>query len=101
MDNKEWHIHVGQKLPFQPGYTPSALQQAQNAGVNPTVNSLSQLYAPITRENVELKLIVKPHVGEGDEVRLDIEEQTEEIVATDKVRGPTTSTRGTKTTVVR
>jgi general secretion pathway protein D len=100
MDNKEAQIHVGQKVPFQTGYTPAALQQAQSAGVNTTVNSLSQLYAPISRENVELKLIVKPHVGEGDEVRLDIEEQTEEIVSTDKVLGPTTSTRGTKTTIV-
>jgi len=100
MDNKEAEIHVGQKVPFQTGYAPAALQQAQASGVNTSVNNLSQLYAPITRENVELKLIVKPHVGEGDEVRLDIDEQTEEIVSTDKVLGPTTSTRGTKTTIV-
>src|SRR5262249_29095642 len=95
MDNKEAQIHVGQKVPFQTGYAPAALQQAQNAGVNASVNSISQLYAPITRENVELKLIVKPHIGEGDEVRLDIDEQTEEIASTDRVLGPTTSTRGT------
>src|SRR5262249_52211659 len=100
MDNKEAQIHVGQKVPFQTGYAPAALQQAQNAGVNASVNSISQLYAPITRENVELKLIVKPHVGEGDDVRLDIDEQTEEIASTDRVLGPTTSTRGTKTTIV-
>jgi general secretion pathway protein D len=100
MDNKEAVIHVGQKVPFQSGFAPAALQQAPSAGINPTVNSLSQLYAPITRENVELKLIVKPHVGEGDEVRLDIDEQTEEIASIDKVLGPTTSTRGTKTTIV-
>jgi general secretion pathway protein D len=100
MDNKEAVIHVGQKVPFQTGYSPAALQQAQSSGVSPTVSSLSQLYAPITRENVELKLTVKPHVGEGDEVRLEIDEQTEEIASTDKVLGPTTSTRGTKTTIV-
>ena len=100
MDNKEATIHVGQKVPFQTGYAPSALQQAASSGVNPTVNSLSQLYAPITRENVELKLTVKPHVGDGDEVRLEIDEQTEEIASIDKVLGPTTSTRGTKTTIV-
>ena len=100
LDNKEAQIHVGQKVPFQTGYSPAAVQQAQNAGVSPTVNSISQLYAPITRENVELKLIVTPHVGEGDDLRLDIDEQTEEITSTDKVLGPTTSTRGTKTTVV-
>jgi len=100
MDNKEATIHVGQKVPFQTGYAPAALQQATNAGVNPSISNLSQLYAPITRENVELKLIVKPHVGEGEEVRLEIDEQTEEIATTDKVLGPTTSTRGTKTTIV-
>lgn len=100
MDNKEAVIHVGQKVPFQTGYSPSALQQAQSSGVNPAVNSLNQLYAPITRENVELKLTVKPHIGEGDEVRLEIDEQTEEIASTDNVLGPTTSTRGTKTTIV-
>ena len=100
MDNKEAVIHVGQKVPFQTGYAPAALQQAQNAGVNPAVNSISQLYAPITRENVELKLTVKPHIGDGDEVRLEIDEQTEEIASTDPVLGPTTSTRGTKTTIV-
>jgi len=100
MDNKEATIHVGQKVPFQTGYAPAALQQAASSGVSPTVNSLSQLYAPITRENVELKLTVKPHVGDGDEVRLEIDEQTEEIASIDKVLGPTTSTRGTKTTIV-
>jgi len=100
MDNKEAVIHVGQKVPFQTGYTPAALQQAQSAGVNPAVNNISQLYAPITRENVELKLTVKPHIGDGDEVRLEIDEQTEEIASTDRVLGPTTSTRGTKTTIV-
>jgi general secretion pathway protein D len=100
MDNKEAVIHVGQKVPFQTGYSPSALQQAPSSGVSPAISSFSQLYAPITRENVELKLTVKPHVGEGDEVRLEIDEQTEEIASTDRVLGPTTSTRGTKTTIV-
>src|SRR5262249_312631 len=100
MDNKEAVIHVGQKVPFQSSYAPAALQQAQASGVTPSVNNLGQLYAPITRENVELKLTVKPHIGDGDEVRLEIDEQTEEIASTDRVLGPTTSTRGTKTTIV-
>src|SRR5258708_36732438 len=55
MDNKEATIHVGQKVPFQAGYAPAALQQAQSAGINTTVTSISQLYAPITRANMELK----------------------------------------------
>src|SRR5262249_17253488 len=89
-----------QKVPFQSSYAPAALQQAQASGVTPSVNNLGQLYAPITRENVELKLTVKPHIGDGDEVRLEIDEQTEEIASTNPVLGPTTSTRGTKTNIV-
>jgi general secretion pathway protein D len=100
IDNKEAVFHVGQRVPFQTGYAPQAIQQAQAAGATTAVTSISQLYAPITRENVELKLTVKPHIGDGDEVRLEVDEQTEEIATVDKVLGPTTSTRGAKTTVV-
>ena len=105
LDNKEAVIHVGQKIPFQTGYIPQLPSQATGSGATPAVTtavqSYAQLYAPITRENVELKLTVTPHVGDGDDVRLEIDEQAEEIdSAADKVLGPTTSTRGTKTAIV-
>jgi general secretion pathway protein D len=58
------------------------------------------LYAPIQRQNVELRLRIKPQINESDFVRLEVDEQTEEIASVDKTLGPTTSKRTAKTTVV-
>jgi len=49
---------------------------------------------------VELKLTVKPHINKSDEIRMVINEQTEEIASQDPVLGPTTSKRSAKTTVI-
>jgi len=49
---------------------------------------------------VELRLKIKPQVSEGENVRLTIEEQTEEIVDRDPQLGPTTAKRSVKTQVV-
>ncbi|NOJ95526.1 type II secretion system secretin GspD [Corallococcus coralloides] len=109
-DNEEAEITVGQNVPFQSGFTPSALGAslggagAGAGGVNPSLlgslGGLGSLYAPITRQNVELKLTVKPQINESDYIRLVITEQTEEIASTDPVLGPTTSKRSAKTTVI-
>jgi general secretion pathway protein D len=48
---------------------------------------------------VELKLVVKPHIGEGDTVRLEVNQQAEEL-AGENTLGPITSTRAQKTTIV-
>lgn len=109
-DNEEAEITVGQNVPFQSGFTPSSL----GTGIGTTglpgtgttgsllgaLGGLGSLYAPITRQNVELKLTVKPQINESDFIRLTITEQTEEIASTDPVLGPTTSKRSAKTTVV-
>jgi general secretion pathway protein D len=58
------------------------------------------LYAPIQRQNVELRLRIKPQISESDFVRLEIDEQTEEIASVDKTLGPTTSKRSAKTTIM-
>ncbi|QAT86844.1 general secretion pathway protein D [Corallococcus coralloides] len=109
-DNEEAEITVGQNVPFQSGFTPSALGAslggtgAGAGGVNPSLlgslGGLGSLYAPITRQNVELKLTVKPQINESDYIRLVITEQTEEIASSDPVLGPTTSKRSAKTTVI-
>lgn len=116
-DNEEAEITVGQNVPFQAGFAPQGFQSllggtgttaAQNAGVNPAAlagltgltSGLSSFYAPIQRQNVELRLKIKPQINESDFVRLNIEEQTEEIVSTDRVLGPTTAKRTAKSTVV-
>jgi general secretion pathway protein D len=47
-----------------------------------------------------LRLRIKPQINESDFVRLEVDEQTEEIASVDKTLGPTTSKRTAKTTVV-
>jgi len=108
-DNEESEITVGQNVPFQAGYTPSGLSGllgSAGANANSTTSALtglsglSGLIAPIQRQNVELKLKIKPQINEGDNVRLQIDEQTEEIASTDPTLGPTTAKRTVKTQIV-
>jgi general secretion pathway protein D len=109
-DNEEAEITVGQNVPFQSGFSPTSLGgvlgggTGTTGGVNPSLlgslGGLGSAFAPITRQNVELKLTVKPQINESDFIRLVINEQTEEIASSDPVLGPTTSKRSAKTTVV-
>ncbi|PTL80430.1 type II secretion system secretin GspD [Vitiosangium sp. GDMCC 1.1324] len=108
-DNEEAEITVGQNVPFQSGFTPSSLgtgigttgtTSGTSASLLGALGGLGSLYAPITRQNVELKLTVKPQINESDFIRLTITEQTEEIASSDPVLGPTTAKRSAKTTVV-
>jgi general secretion pathway protein D len=106
-DNEESEISVGQNVPFPSGAANSNLTSLLGqTGTSTAVGSLlgSQgiggLYTPIQRQNVELKLKIKPQINEGDNIRLHVEEQTEEIASTDPVLGPTTSKRSIKTQIV-
>src|SRR5204862_1663489 len=75
---------------------------ATGAAVGSTLGlgGLGSLFAPIQRQNVELRLRIKPQISASDQVRLEVDEQTEEIASVDKQLGPTTSKRTAKTTVV-
>jgi general secretion pathway protein D len=117
-DNTEGEITVGQNVPFQAGYAPqlgglTSLTSGTTTTTTGTTSTatplttsllglggLGSLYAPIQRQNVELRLRIKPQINESDYVRLDVDEQTEEIASVDKQLGPTTSKRSAKTTVV-
>lgn len=102
-DNEESEISVGQNVPFQSGYAPTGLTSLLSGATGSTATSLAGLssyIAPIQRQNVELKLKIKPQINEGDNVKLTIEEQTEEIASTDQLLGPTTSKRSIKTQIV-
>ncbi len=115
-DNTEGEITVGQNVPFQAAYAPqlggltglgTSTTTTGTTGTTPALTSsllglggLGSLYAPIQRQNVELRLRIKPQINESDYVRLDVDEQTEEIASVDKQLGPTTSKRTAKTTVV-
>jgi len=97
-DNKEAEISVGERIPFQQGLNPALAQQlSAQAGAQAT--TLATFAGSVTRERVELKLIVKPHIGEGDNVRLDINQTAEEVSGSNSL-GPITSTRAQKTTIV-
>jgi general secretion pathway protein D len=103
-DNEESEIVVGQNVPFQAGYNPGFNTNAGTTGSG-TNNTLASAYAvsliaPIQRQNVDLKLKIKPQIHEGDMVRMDIEESQEEIVSNDPTLGPTTAKRSVKTKVV-
>jgi general secretion pathway protein D len=112
-DNTEGEVTVGQNVPFQAGFNPTSLGTVPGlgtgtgtgttgglGGIGLGLGGLGSLYAPIQRQNVELRLRIKPQINESDYVRLEVDEQTEEIASIDKVLGPTTSKRTAKTTVV-
>src|SRR4051812_39269538 len=98
VDNTEGEITVGQNVPFQAGFAPGSAGLSSLAGANTTtpgttptntsgavagslvgLGGLGSLFAPIQRQNVELRLRIKPQINESDYVRLDVDEQTEEI----------------------
>src|SRR5205814_1828623 len=64
------------------------------------LGGLGSSYPTIQGQKVQLRLRIKPQINESDYVRLEVDEQTEEIASNDKQLGPTTSKRTAKTTVV-
>ena len=106
-DNEEAEITVGQNVPFQAGFAPqlptgtgTTLSTGSLATAGSLLGGIGSYYAPINRQNVELKLNIKPQINASDYIRMVINESTEEIASTDPVLGPTTSKRTAKTTVV-
>jgi general secretion pathway protein D len=98
-DNKEAEITVGQRVPFNLGVNQSQLATLLQSGATSAAN-LTQLTGNISREKVELKLTVKPHIGDGDDIRLEINQSAEELAGSTTSAGPITSTRTQKTSVV-
>jgi general secretion pathway protein D len=109
-DNEEAEITVGQNVPFQAGFNTglSNLAGLGASGAGATGSSATSAasllgglstFAPIQRQNVELRLRIKPQITEGDNVRLQIDEQTEEIASKDPTLGPTTAKRSVKTNI--
>jgi general secretion pathway protein D len=110
-DNEDSEITVGTNVPFQSGFFPSGISNLLNSGSTSgstssltsllgTSGGLSNLAAGIQRQNVELRLKMKPQINEGGNVRLSVEVQNEEIASTDPVLGPTTAKRSVKTQIV-
>lgn len=88
MDNQEAEIVVGQNVPFVTG------QQLSSANDNP--------FQTIERQDVGISLKVKPQINEGDNIKMEIEQEVSDVSNT-TVTGAsdiTTNKRSIKTTVL-
>ncbi len=90
LDNQEAEILVGQNVPFVTG------QGVDRAAVG-------NVFTSVDRQDVGIKLKIKPQVSEGDNVILEVEEEVSALVANALLDanqvGPTTTIRSAKTTV--
>jgi len=88
MDNQEAEITVGQNVPFVTG------RQLSSANNNP--------FQTIERQDIGITLKVKPQINEGDNIKMEIEQEVSDV-ATTAVTGASdivTNTRSIKTTVL-
>ncbi|MFO7760674.1 MAG: type II secretion system secretin GspD [Desulfobia sp.] len=88
LDNQEAEIVVGQNVPYITG---SYTTDSSDSSVNP--------FQTIEREDVGLKLKIKPQINEGNIIQLDIEQEVSNIESY-RDEGPTTNTRSITTSVV-
>ena len=65
MDNEESSIIVGQEIPITTGESLGA------DNTNP--------FRTVSREEVGVKLLVKPQINEGNSIRLDIEQEVSSV----------------------
>jgi general secretion pathway protein D len=114
MDNEEAEIIVGENVPFITGGTgniSSLLQTAGQLGLDEGGDIADQLgnlpltglgipSFNVTRESVSLTLRIRPQINESNFVRLELEEQVEDVVSVSPTLGPTTSNREARTVVV-
>ena len=89
-DNQKAEIMVGQNVPFLTG-------QTQNATTGSTA-----LFNTIERKDVGIKLTITPQITSDDNVRLDVNQEISDVVASSLTNpaGLTTSKRSAITTVV-
>ncbi|MFH2011039.1 MAG: type II secretion system secretin GspD [bacterium] len=102
-DNEEAEISVGENVPFQSSI--SGMPNLGGLGTAGTTGAAGALggYMPfqsIQRQDVALTLKITPHINESDYVRLEIDQEINEVKSIDPVVGPTTTKRKVKTVVV-
>lgn len=89
LDNEEAQIVVGQNVPFVTGqYT-----------VSSTSGSTSP-FQTIERQDVGLKLKVKPQISEDGSIRLKLYQEVSSVQSTASANGPTTNKRSIDTSVM-
>lgn len=79
MDNEEASITVGQEVPFTTG---SYSGMGGYGGVTGTaaMGGIASPFQTIRRQDVGLKLKVKPQINEGDSMRLEIEQSVSSLI---------------------
>jgi general secretion pathway protein D len=87
LDNEEAEIIVGQNVPFLTGTTQ-------------TTGGLANPFQTIEREDVGLKLKIKPQINEGSAIRMDIEQEISSLTTSSSTVDVVTSKRAIKTSVV-
>jgi general secretion pathway protein D len=95
LDNEEAEIIVGQNVPFVTGnYTTTTSGGSDSSVGNP--------FQTIQRDDVGIKLKVKPQINEGNAVKLEISQEVSAVVpsANASTQGPTTNKRSIKTKVL-
>ncbi|MBI3074167.1 MAG: type II secretion system secretin GspD [Deltaproteobacteria bacterium] len=95
-DNKDAELTVGEKVPFISGATTSLGALAGAAGGLPGLLTTS-----VTREDVSLKLSIKPRINESSYVTMDVNNEISELGAVEPTTNqPKTTKRTVKTTVI-
>jgi len=67
LDNQEAEILVGQNVPFKSG----SYQTPGSGSENP--------YTTVTRQDIGIKLKIRPHINDGKTLRLEVEQENSEI----------------------
>ena len=107
-DNEEAVIEVGENVPFQSGISGMGNLGAlmgqtggsaeQSAGQSTALSALPMM--SVQRQDVTLKLKITPYVNDSNQVRLEIEQEMNEVKSIDPSVGPTTSKKKVQTTIV-
>ncbi|MFA5623890.1 MAG: type II secretion system secretin GspD [Bradymonadales bacterium] len=109
LDNQEAEISVGERIPYitNTGSNYSGLLNSSALAGNPEIAGIGNLLGgmgygtQIERIDVALTLRIKPQINEGGSVRLDIDEEIEEVKpGGSDLGGPTTRMRNMRTVVV-
>ena len=97
LDNEEAEIIIGQNVPFVTGsYTTSTSTGSTSS------SQIGNPFQTIQREDIGIKLKVKPQINEGNAVKLEISQEVSNVVpsANASTQGPTTNKRAIKTNVL-
>ncbi|MBU1243928.1 type II secretion system secretin GspD [Myxococcota bacterium] len=97
-DNEEAEITVGENVPFQSGYSSISSLASSFSSSSSALSSMPMV--SVQRQDVALKLKLTPHVNQSDFVRMEVDQEINEVKSIDQVVGPTTSKRKATTVVV-